>query len=227
MPTVTLRPSGNGSLNQHTAVGAASAYLCVNESSPDDDTTYIKTPAGGFGTRDNVFAFDYAGSLDGENTINSITVHMRARRVNGDASDDITFNLRQGIFNQIGGTTDPTASYADYSHEFNSGNVANFPATAQELIDGDYELGVRSVSSNLGDDDIRITQVWIVIDYNPVASDEREIHTLGSATATGERGILAAGGDGRYIEPFSNTTFRDTGNTDAKWDGDGVLEMGP
>lgn len=55
-------------------------------------------------------------------------------------------------------------------------------------------------------------------------NDSRSATTHGSLDSNSARSSFTIGGDGRYVEDFSTTTFRDNATT-ASWTGDGDAEM--
>ena len=56
-------------------------------------------------------------------------------------------------------------------------------------------------------------------------NSERDAKTAGKVASNAERGGFIAGGDGRYVEHFTNTDKKDTVNTDAEWPGDGTARL--
>lgn len=69
----TIHPNGNGDTNDFSEFGADTNYECVNEQTPDDDSTYVHTD-----DPDQVELYNY-GSLFGTVNVNAVCVNSRMR----------------------------------------------------------------------------------------------------------------------------------------------------
>lgn len=56
-------------------------------------------------------------------------------------------------------------------------------------------------------------------------TSERDARLTGAVNVNSERDAFTAGGDGRYVEHFTNTDKKDAVNTDASWPGDGTARL--
>lgn len=150
----TLRPSGDYSapFNATTIVGAATGWQAVNESSPDEDTSYVTTTGIYFAT--------VLPNTMPTATINSVKVVVRARH-DGTAST-INFALYDNTFSfayttELGPTT-VTGSYVDYSVTDTLRADTGTAFTKTVLDDAVFVMLLNNNS-------IRVTQVYVEIDY--------------------------------------------------------------
>lgn len=175
MAILTKQPNADGGSLECTPVGDTNNFNTVDEATADDDTTYNKTPAGGVATRTDRFDFDWSaiGNLD---TIDQIVVRFRARLgPNGlEGTDQIRPLMFDGGLSQFGNLVSPTATYADFEETFSLGGGDIMPDDGADLK-ANWEFGYRCASSNLGDDDLRVTRVEVEITHTPPTTPQHPV----------------------------------------------------
>ena len=151
-----LRPDGAGSITDLTISGCASNFLCVNESSSDDDVTYVERAHSSYAT--DVYSMDNPAASSG--TIDSVVVHCRARKtfVNGDIQPTIYTNSTE-----YNGTAQSiSTSYVDYSQAWSTNPNTNSAWTWAEI--NNLQAGVR-MRGQSNTKPAYCTQVWIEVFY--------------------------------------------------------------
>lgn len=184
--TETLRPNGAGTTTQLTP-NAGSNYDQVDEASSDGDTTYNKTPSGGFADRFDTYAIP-APAAGASDIIDYFEIHALSRRSVAAAGEDAAPAFRIGATNFMGLGKDPGTSYVEQIAKFYH-NPVDGTALTQTLIDG-LEPGAVHHSSNLGLDDLRTTQVWAVYAYKSNVAAA----VTGTITAAATEADIRAGG---------------------------------
>jgi len=168
--TEILRPSANGSTIENTPSGEASNYACVDEASPDGDTTYVFSLAqtGGGGKKDTYTLTD---SAIGTGTINSVTVFALCCHT-PNATGSIKLVVRvNGVDYDNGSWIDvPTSVYTDYSYAWTVSPDTSAPWTWSEI--NALEAGLIAASAT-GTRRLRCTQVFIVVDYTEAAGSSQ------------------------------------------------------
>ena len=170
--TETLRPALAG-LNQQLArsdggTAAATNYTFVDETVADEDTTYVRSPAGGFTGRQDFY--NHGGTATTAlDTVLKVQVYNRIARGAAWASPDagsplIYFPGSGGTETARGQAIIPAATtYEDVEQRFYhnpaTGNILTSTALAT------MQIGAFHRSGNLGLDDVRTTQVWAVVTY--------------------------------------------------------------
>lgn len=104
----TLFPNGAGFHTAFTPNGAASNYLCVNETTPDDDTTYVSDSTVG-----DIDTYTFT-DVDASATVFGIQRNLYARKDDANTRQ-IAAVVRQGGTDSVGATQTLSASYAVYS----------------------------------------------------------------------------------------------------------------
>ncbi len=156
--SLTLRPSGSGSMANLIGSGCASNYQCVDEVTADEGTSYVGRWANTY--RTDVYALDNPASPTG--TISRVTVFCRARTSN--MQGDVMPTVYTGSTEYNGTAQSLTGSYADYSHQWTI-NPNTGVAWTWSDING-LEAGVRLRGQN-GVWPAYCTQVWIEVTYGP------------------------------------------------------------
>ena len=182
MATLTFRPNGEGIDINWIASGDPSDdnYTKVDEVTADEDTTYNSRSNGGGPNAKDTFLWALSG-IDSGDTINHVTVHIRARETKAGA-EDIAAVLELDASYRVGSTHVLTGSYDDYSYQFDDapgGTGWSFSDLAN------LEFGYE----NVGDDSlgpvVRCTQVYMVIDYTvPVSNHPKPTGLLAEGVAT-------------------------------------------
>lgn len=132
-----------------TAVGGASAHLCLQDASnPDEDFTYVKSNSNGQQVEVGFPAF-----IGDPGTDTGHTITVRVRKSGGSATGLLTLELRSsgttvGTLTGLGLTT----SYADYTWTLSAGEAAGITSYSA--------LTVRMTSGNLSaSEELRVTYV--------------------------------------------------------------------
>ena len=159
MPSLILRPDSNGDQNEWDGQYPDSGNRCdkVNETTPDEDSTYIYTNTSG---EHEGYGLSSSGLTD--ETINSITVYARLRKTTSDGCIVRLEIWPDGAYNRYpSGDKYPTTSYADYLNEWTTN-----PHTSQPWTVADIE-GLRAgiVDNWLAGGEVRCTQIWVIVDY--------------------------------------------------------------
>lgn len=158
MATVTVRPNGAGALTTYTPVGAGTNWECVDESSADGDTTFVRINTGE--TVGETYTVGSSGLSAGD-TINSVTIYATAKEFGSDDSFYFAADGGEGL-EQLNSVT-VTDSYVEYSSDVmtaipNTGGVDPWTLAALNAL----EIGTVPNTVNIV---IRITQIFAVIDY--------------------------------------------------------------
>lgn len=171
MGSLVLRPVGTVSTN-HTLYPAGSvAHTLVDEETSDGDSTYLQLSVTSDKNTSAETVLKFSGKLPSKNVIiKSIDVHVTAK-----CSTTSLANRRTNVLFEWTGTkvfttnSSLTTSYVD-----SSVNVTEVVSYLQDLITDEGELsfemtsrsvGAKSTDKNASSGTIRITQVYIVINY--------------------------------------------------------------
>ena len=158
--TLTLRPNADGYYTFWKLSGGTDHYALVDEATPDEDATYIYRDDNAYGK--DSFTFPVSGSPEG--IILKVTAFMRVKNI-GIHPD---WNAGK-LFVRISGTDysgswEPfPASYTNKSYEWTTNPATGNPWTWDE-IDA-LEVGIHKGTIT---DEIRITQVYVEVDYTTV-----------------------------------------------------------
>ncbi|MCD6248707.1 MAG: hypothetical protein J7J98_00070 [candidate division Zixibacteria bacterium] len=151
-----LRPDGAGSITNLTASGCGSNYQCVDESSSDDDATYVERASNSYSTD----VYSLANSGIGSGTIDSIVVHCRAKKAHTQGDVQPTLYTNSTEYN--GTTQNLTTSYVDYSQVWATNPNASAAWTWTEI--DNLQAGVRISGQNVSKP-AYCTQVWVEVFY--------------------------------------------------------------
>ncbi len=154
--TVTLRPTGSGSISNLTSSGCASRWQCVSEAIADEDATRVICADNSY--KPEVYAM--ADPTSSACAISKITVYCRARRTNNQG--DVKPAIYIGGAEYDGGEQALTTSYVDYSAVWTT-NPSTGSAWTWSNINS-LECGVRLRGQN-GTWPAYCTQVWVVVHY--------------------------------------------------------------
>ncbi len=152
----TLRPNAAGTYSQGDPIGDSPNYLCVDEVTPDEDTTYIRT----WGSATELDTYNIADHSEGVGDITSVTVYIRSRVTSG--THDIETAIRTYGTNYFGGLTSTSStSYINISANWATNPYTDSAWTWDE-IDA-LEAGVRQY--DLGPGYPRTTQVYVEVTW--------------------------------------------------------------
>lgn len=159
MATLTLRPDADGDDVAWTATGAASDWDCVDDVTPDDDTTFLGVSPGQASDVDELLHLPASG-LSGGDTINSVALTFRARGVT--SPPDVKFLWKENSVKSAGASNTLTASYVDYTE---TKTVRPSDGAAWTVSDVDnLQIGIRRVA-NVSTSVALCTQIFAVVDY--------------------------------------------------------------
>jgi len=151
----TFRPNAAGDLSDHTPVGDTENYLCVDEETADDDTTYVEHP--GAGTYTDLYNIPNH-TADQFGTINSVTIYARIapHSVDWYACVKTHGTVYEGFL-----TYDAGSSYKNYSYTWNTNPYTGSNWTWDEI--DNLQIGVKSYynAANVA----KCTQVYAVVTY--------------------------------------------------------------
>jgi len=156
--TLTLRPDGAGTYTDLSANPAVANYLNVDETVPDDDTTYVYI-GGGFSDVDDTY--NLGNSTYQLGPINSVTVYAEAKETGSGTIRLIVYTGGTRYFGDVEGLF---GAYDDDDHTWSTNPNTGNPWTWGEI--NILEAGVNIYSN---DAEVRITQVYVVVDYDLVA----------------------------------------------------------
>ena len=164
LDTETLRPNAAGNYAQCDPIGDTANYLCVDEATPDEDTTYVRT-WGGVTELDTYNIDDHS---EGKGTVDSVTIYNRTRATSGTHASEVA--IRTNSTDHFGSYTTPLpTSYSDISAVWTTNPDTTDNWTWDE-IDA-LEIGVRHY--DLGTGYLQTTQVYADVDYEylPLTGD--------------------------------------------------------
>lgn len=127
---LTLFPNANTATADWTAVGAATGYECIDEASPDDDTTYITASTTGFSSQ-----FGLSNLPAGVSLVSGVVMVERARKTEaGTANTQIS--IVSGA-STTAGTDKPLTEVYTYRQdvfELDPATAAPFTPTAVDAL---------------------------------------------------------------------------------------------
>ena len=148
--------------------------MMVNETVADNDSTYIYQTISNtsFEFLDSRFVFGSNGSHAGKFTVNSVTLTVTARTTTKHNKD-----IAHISYWVAGGTqqSDVTKDYTNFSISYSAAELGIAANQVYNSFDeGDFEATVQTTGLKSDDkhDDfqIRVTQLYLTIDYNPLSS---------------------------------------------------------
>ncbi|MCL6579348.1 MAG: hypothetical protein K6T73_08180 [Candidatus Bathyarchaeota archaeon] len=167
MPTETLRPNAPGTNTQLTPIGASQNWDCVDETTPDDSTTYVRSP-----TTDDIPRLDTYNIPDSNipagSTISNVTIYIRSNSAHNLYRSLQRIAIRVGGVNYYCGLFAPPTEWTNYECLC----VKN-PRTGSAWTIADInalEIGIQIASGSNGAVFLgRCTQVYVVVTYTPPA----------------------------------------------------------
>lgn len=180
MAVLNIRPNSDVSLNHSTNTSSA-GYLLINDTSPDDNTSYIyqEITSTSSSSKTSQFKFQQSSLLNVE--IEAITLYVRAMCT---SSNDQTATISFSCGSSTKSNTNLTNSYANYSLNLTVNDLGltkiingkqNFSPTFSITTTG------KKYSSKRDDFNICVTQAYIAIRYKnifPIYIGENRIEEL-------------------------------------------------
>lgn len=209
MTDLTIRPTGAGNSTNLTPNTGAN-WECIDESTPDEDSTYVENGDSGYATD----TYQTADHTTETGTITNVRIYCRVKigSIGGDGQ----------IVVRSGGTdyaTDiaPTTSYDDYYKDYTD-NPADSAAWEWSDIAA-LEVGVNLSGGTGSSRYARCTQVWAVVTYS-IVSTPKGMADSGSGAdvftkaVTQQAKSVADSGSGSEIMsiPFKELPVADSGS---------------
>ncbi len=156
--SVILRPNSAGSIDNLSTTGCGSNYQCVDESTSDENSTYVRRPSNSYAT--DVYNLDNPTSPSG--TITGVTVYCRARKAKNVGL--IRPNVYVGSTPYNGSIQSLTTSWSDYSEQWTTNPSTSSAWTWTEINNLQAGISLRGQNSNFP---AYCTQVWVEVEYGP------------------------------------------------------------
>ena len=184
---LTLRPNAAGDKTELAPHGATYNWDCVDEVTPDEDTTYVQTV-----DNDNPYSdlYNFPNHTTETGDINSVKLYMRVRTTSG-VNNDRFYIKTGGTAYSYAPDTNWTTSYATQSHTWTLNPKTGVAFTWTDI--DNFQAGFQSYYSSVG----RCTQVYVEVDYVGVVTptDTTQAATdLAETSITGNGNITATGG---------------------------------
>lgn len=163
----TLRPNAAGTYTNLTRSGDTANYLCVDDVTPDEDTTFVlRNGIGGATDTYNLPAHSGSG------TINSVTIYGRARKINEGGRIYLYLRTHSTNYNSLVNELGTSYSTKSWVHTTNPNTSS---AWTWDEIDA-MEIGQYMTAYCVGPCGAppyhtRCTQTYVEIDYTPSAGD--------------------------------------------------------
>jgi hypothetical protein len=161
MATLTLRPNGDNSVGLTPYPSSpATNYDKVDDSSPDDGATYVRSPGVGY-TTDKYTLPDHTSEIG---TISSVVIYARFMCSYNDASGAAKTLIRTHSVDYLGGV-----NYSDHSTWVNISTTYNTnPNTGVAWTWSEVDDLICGISlSGANGPDTACTQVYVVVTYTP------------------------------------------------------------
>lgn len=174
MATLILRPVSDESLN-HSCNSGSSGYSLISESSADDDSTYIYQTVSSTSSASVTSSFTLGGTMpSGLFKITGATLYVRGR-----SSADYTYSgTYQLSIDSSASSMSLSTSYQTSSNTRvatslinNTYTSLNFPSLSVTIT----TAGKKSSSKN-SDFQIRITQIYLELEYEEIVEDNSIIY---------------------------------------------------
>ena len=156
--TVTLRPNSQGFYSQWTATPNVAHYQNVDDTTADDDATYLEQS---LGTKLDSHLYP-AANVPAGTVIDKVTLKYRWKAIGSNAGVVIPFYRQAGANGFATGTVHvPADGWVVDARDFLYNPVSGRYWTAAEVNAG-MEFGVRTFFANWTP---RVTQVWVDVTY--------------------------------------------------------------
>lgn len=134
-------------------------WECVAEETADDDSTNVRATTTSYWYD----TYNFPAHTANYGTINSVTVHVRAKKVGSSTNNIVIPCLRLSGTTVDGSSLGVTTSWADYSQVVSRPGGGSWSAADIDAL----QAGVKCRARGAGGESAQVTQVWIVVDYNP------------------------------------------------------------
>lgn len=172
MAELILRPTGDAATTSHTCSSGSAAYLLVNEEVADDDATYVYQTINSKDGGAKASWFKISAPSIENFKITSVEVWYRGKTTTTKSSDTSATIYYLLLNNERvqGGADELTSSYANHSKIYTNLNGSTFKNFKETGITGFgiTTSGFKGASKN-DDYEMRITQAWLKIIYEPVS----------------------------------------------------------
>lgn len=156
--TLTIRPNAAGDSTGWTANGDTANYLCVDEASSDEDTTYVSCTL-----QNKEDLYNLEAHTTQTEAISNVRVYTRAKLAAA-GDDQITIEVKTGGTVYSGTTVSLTTTYADYYSDWAT-NPQTGSAWTWAQIDA-LQAGFSSVKVGSAFPGERATQLYVVATYS-------------------------------------------------------------
>lgn len=174
MATVILRPTADVSLG-HLCSSGSSGYALINEATADDNSTYIKQIISSTSSVSATSRFKVSGSGVGKFKISSIGLTVRLYFLTANDSDTASFSIQLTVNGKTGSslTGTPNSSYSDFTKTYSPSDFGLTDTVFDGFDAANFVIQVETSGKKKRDKDddsnIRITQVYITVEYEPVS----------------------------------------------------------
>ena len=152
----TLRPTGTGTINELNTSGCAVTWQCVDDVTPDYNSTYAESD----GTSWDTDLYETAEPTDTSCTVSRVTVYAVARKFVKDADIRTAIGIDDDLYE--GSSRDLDDSYETFSTSYSVNPATGTDWTWQDVIT--LEVGV-SLRASKSTHPARCTAVWVVVEY--------------------------------------------------------------
>lgn len=174
MATVILYPIDDVSVGHSVNPSGSNGYACINDTSPDDDSTYLYDETAGSLTSSSSSSKDSTVTV-GDSTVTrkiylqglSYTVRHKKTNSNVTTSDlAVSCSVNGGSFSSAV-TSSSTTSYANYTGTL---SPSGLNTTYNSFADANIQLKLHSDITVSGKTDygIRVTQAYLTATYLPI-----------------------------------------------------------
>lgn len=177
MTTETLRPNASGDLTQLTPTGAANNWDCVNDTTPDGDTTRVGQQSDPVNELIDLYGMEDTTIPDSA-VIDSLELHYVSRSGSAVYRSIQRGKIKTGGIVYSGSQVNPPITYTEYTAIWTTNPQTSLAWTKTQLNALQIGVGITC-----GDDEAifysgRCTQVFLVVNYHLAATTE-EIDTDG------------------------------------------------
>jgi len=158
MATVIIRPVSNYAI-QLSCAGATYNWDCVDDVTPDEDTTFVHTDSTSW--QRDLYELSDVSFVD---TINSVTVWIRCRSTDSSYPVYVRTYIQTYNTEYVGTSYSAPISHTNYSTTYTVNPYTKQPWTLSEVNSLRAGVGIQCSSSKYYG---YCTQVYVAIDYTP------------------------------------------------------------